>query len=512
MKLSSSLIVAVILSTVLIVSTLSRDNIHVSINPDHKMDIAKNFGAKQAVRNYTIPGSFLAFSIEVSSMMYYLDQKEAKPKRWFVQLLKNLKELTGYAPTIRIGGNSADWSWYNPSRRPRPQYIVYDTDINYFVSLKELAKEMEMQFMFGVNFLSGYDPSYALEEVKAISQFLGWEYIRAIQLGNEPDVYGGHYRAPGYTFAQYKVESAKYRSAIRSTDTRIPYDIFSGPDFCCPGGKYYLNGPDFVATQTKEYNSYGFHIYPLSACGGGKPTMQQLLSDHSVSIKNLTVFRDIAKTADEHNKEWIISETNNICCEGYPGVSNTFASAVWALDFMFSAASIGPNAIHFHASGFSYYTAIQIDKTGERPNYYKIMPMYYAWLMFNTAIGRGSTLLDLSVKTSNPFIKAWAVIDNQDETLRVMIIQKDLNTMVESDIEIQIEKATLYDSVGEMYVLKGADMYDNSTVTFAGQSFENTTDGKPRGDKVTHRVSGVDGVFKLQLPPASAILLVIKRK
>lgn len=482
----------------------------VMIDPERKMNIGENVGWPNITKVAHVPPSFLAFSIEISSIMFYFDEKKMKPRPWFVQLLRNLQEKTGVVPRIRLGGNSADWSWYNPSGKPKPPNIVYDEKETFFKSLKALSDEVKVQYYFGVNFLSGYDPTNALNEVKAISMYLGWENIYAIQLGNEPDVYGGHYRSPGYTFAQYQIETHKYRDAIRSVDNNIPYEIFSGPDFCCPGRQYYENGPDFVKSNNNEYKNYGFHIYPLSACGGNKVTMQELLSDKSVSIKDMRIFKSIAKAAVERKKEWIISETNNICCEGYQGVSDTFASALWALDFMFSAATLGPSAMHFHASGFSYYTPIIIDKTGKNPDFFRVMPIYYAFLMWNTAIQQGSSLLHTNSTSSESMTKIWSAIDDNDQTIRVVIIQKDMNCHKDTTVTIQIP-SDKYSAEGEIILLKGVDYVQSSNVTIAGQTFDNSKDGKPHGERIVTTLKAKSPrVFDILLPPASAILFSVK--
>jgi hypothetical protein len=43
-----------------------------------------------------------------------------------------------------------------------------------------------------------------------------------------------------------------------------------------------------------------------------------------------------------------IDETNNISCKGQPGVSNTFASALWAVDYAARAMAAGVQGLYFH--------------------------------------------------------------------------------------------------------------------------------------------------------------------
>jgi hypothetical protein len=43
-----------------------------------------------------------------------------------------------------------------------------------------------------------------------------------------------------------------------------------------------------------------------------------------------------------------IDETNNISGKGQPGVSNTFASALWAADYIARAMAAGVRGLDFH--------------------------------------------------------------------------------------------------------------------------------------------------------------------
>ena len=43
-----------------------------------------------------------------------------------------------------------------------------------------------------------------------------------------------------------------------------------------------------------------------------------------------------------------IDETNNVSCKGQPGVSNTFASALWATDYIARAMAAGVGGLDFH--------------------------------------------------------------------------------------------------------------------------------------------------------------------
>jgi hypothetical protein len=502
-----ALCIIILVSTTLAIQT---DHVHITIDPNDKMNIPRNFGVNNDTNySYSIPPSFIGFSIEISSIMYYCDENQHVPKPWFTRMLFNLKELTGHVPIIRLGGNSGEFSWFNPNGKPMPRFIKYDIKPNWFLTLKGLSEQTGTKFIIGINFLDGYKFSFGLPEVHAIDKLLGWKYIHALQIGNEPDNYEMFaYRPMPYSFEQYNIETTKLRKLIL---TIAPSVKFQGPDFCCDYGFMQRNYPsDFINLHHSEYDSFGFHLYALSACDGLTPTINQLLEETAVSILwNATIYKNLARKSYELKKPWYLSESNNVVCSGFNGVSDTFAGALWAIDWMFSGASIGASGIHFHATGTNSYTPIIVDPTGKNP-YPTAMPIYYAMLLFNTMIGKGSKLLNNKVTSSNQHIKVWSVIDNNDNTVRIVCLNKDLHAKDSAQINIQIVSQE-YESYGELIYLEAPTIYSNSSVTLAGQSIDPKT-GSLHGERTVTKVSATDGYFQFNLKPASATLFTINKK
>lgn len=75
---------------------------------------------------------------------------------------------------------------------------------------------------------------------------------------------------------------------------------------------------------------------------------------------------------------------------GAPGLSNTAEAAIWAVDYMLQAATLGVSRVHFH-NGLGYrYNIFQPAPNLQdglnitRPH---ILPLYHAFLIVNEAIG-----------------------------------------------------------------------------------------------------------------------------
>lgn len=84
----------------------------------------------------------------------------------------------------------------------------------------------------------------------------------------------------------------------------------------------------------------------------------------------------------------------NTYSHGAPGVSNTAEAAIWAVDYMLQAATLGIRRVHFH-NGLGYrYNLFQPASGLEdglnitRPH---ILPLYHAFLIVNEAIGTSNS-------------------------------------------------------------------------------------------------------------------------
>jgi hypothetical protein len=96
------------------------------------------------------------------------------------------------------------------------------------------------------------------------------------------------------------------------------------------------------------------HHYSGSFCAGTSGLLADLM-DKSTIRSNLSYFVSDIAAAREHGLDYILGETNSYSCHGAPGVSNTAGAALWALDYVLFAASIGVTRVHFHHGiGFKY--------------------------------------------------------------------------------------------------------------------------------------------------------------
>src|SRR4051794_5184554 len=134
-----------------------------------------------------VPRSFAGFSIEYTSTQDYFGAPGA-PNAAFLQLLQTLGAGGTGPPTIRLGGNSGDASWWNPDGRARPAGVDTDLTPTWLSTLRPVAERGGARFVLGGNFAIG-DPQDSVSYLQAAVSALPPGSIEAYELGNEADLY-----------------------------------------------------------------------------------------------------------------------------------------------------------------------------------------------------------------------------------------------------------------------------------------------------------------------------------
>ena len=246
------------------------------------------------------------------------------------------------AGVLRLGGVSADEqvAWTGPRAGgdallpPWADTAITTADLE---GLAALARASGWRVLLTVN-LGHYDPAAAAQEAAAARSALG-SHLAGIEIGNEPDRYvGRHLRAPGWSFAAYRTQAEAYRAAIERAAPGVP---IAGPD-PASGDLAWLR----AAARALHPQLLTDHYYPLSSCGY-RPTVGELLSA-SVRRKESAALAGAIAIARSAATPLRLDEVNSVSCEGFPGTSDTFASALWALDYTARAIASGAVGIDFH--------------------------------------------------------------------------------------------------------------------------------------------------------------------
>ncbi len=202
-----------------------------------------------------------------------------------------------------------------------------------------------------------------------------------------------------------------------------------------------------------------------------------------------------------------MGEMNSISCSGEAGVSDIFASALWAADSMFEFANDGVDGVNFHNGNGGAYALFTfgIAGSGNATTYSltSVRPEYYGLLFFQQATANGARLLPVTALTTNANLKVWATIDKQG-VVRVVLLNKD-----ESAGGNVVLSLPGFGSAA-LTRLHAPSYTSTSGLTLAGQTFDTSADGTAQGIAYGEPVSPSGGTYTVAMPITSAAILTIQ--
>jgi hypothetical protein len=248
-----------------------------------------------------------------------------------------------------------------------------------------------------------------------------------------------------------------------------------------------------------------YHRYPLRGCttDPSDPTfasIPNLLADSS-SAGLAAGVKPFVKVAANHHLPLRIAEMNSASCEGAAGVSDTFASALWALDTMFNFAAIGVQGVNFHMLPGSHYELFTPSQTAGGTWQAFVHPEYYGLQMFAQAFPPGARML--TVKAPAGPTKVWATRE-ADGVTHVVVINQDPSN--EHDISVTVPGQT---GAGTIESLTAPSISATSGVQLGQQSYgaETTTGKLPTPTQTSATPTG--STYTIPAPAASAQMLSI---
>ena len=137
--------------------------------------------------------------------------------------------------------------------------------------------------------------------------------------------------------------------------------------------------------------------------------------------------------AHRHHLPFRLTEINTASCQGAAGVSDTFASALWALNTMFNLAGVGVDGVNFHMLPGSHYELFTPSQASSGAWQAFVHPEYYGLYLFAQAFPPGARLLPVTAP-SGP-VKVWAT-QAGDGSVRVTLINQD--PTADHDVQLQI--------------------------------------------------------------------------
>lgn len=426
---------------------------------------------------------------------------------------------------LRIGGNSSEYCWWksHPRQTPPPPPKYAHSSANWmphsYTAIHPEAVDNLAGFLHAANWTVIYGlnlgtatPEAAAEEAAYAARTLG-DRLAYFQIGNEPDYYGqpnNGLRPPSWDYDRYFTQWLTFARAILQ---RVPHARFGGPDvgstvdwvvrFAEQAPKHL---PGHIAACTSHYYAEGPPDNP-------SVTIARLLRPDPRVRRDITRIMAAAHAA---HLPYRMTEGNSCYRGGKPGMSNAFASALWAADYMLELASYGCVGVNLHggstsairralgnhlpglkvspgaaaqAANGSFYTPI----AGDRHSGFTARPDFYGMKLANFLAGGRMRPVHSSIDPTRATAYA-ADFPGSPETghTRLIFINKDAQQPLSITLRTHAH-ATLWS-------LAAPSLHAISHVTLAGA----TLGEHPFHPRQTQHLAPTRGTLTITLPPASA--------
>ena len=478
--------------------------------------------------NVSVPGNrvnedFVGFSMEQKTLTTYAGGGTIVGSFWvssptaltqFRNLLTNISSHS----IIRVGGNSADrLNWVAGARGSNSSTTnLYNSDIDKFFGF---LSTVGWKSIYTVNFAkdsanyAGNAPAEDAAEANYVYSTYG-SLLKSISIGNEPMAYVVNgYRNP-YTPSQYVTNYLPVYDAIKSLNASIPIsggDIGRRTEYNTWNGMYLQKMNNLSATSpARPINSFNAHAYPFRGnelTGTTEQNIDALINSLSPGSTFQTNLSYLSNLASINNTPFRMSETNSITeGPGSTGVVNSFATAIWALDYLYALASYKAEGANFHTGGSSNLTYSPIYRANTANGAYGIGAIYYGLLAFMDG-ARNQRLLAVTPpnSTTSPRASYYATTSDDGKTLTVTLINKDFNNTINASVNIPgmaIGTAS-YQTLrpqNNMYDLAANTFYANAQVTADGTF----TKGVPSTLSLTNTTS-----FSVTIAPMTAVIVTV---
>jgi Glycosyl hydrolase family 79 C-terminal beta domain len=456
-------------------------------------------GAHESVT--AIPHSFLGFSTE-----YWTLPVDEHHISLYKRILSMIHVQGDGRFVLRIGGDSSDHAVWDPAARRLPPW-AYAVTPALVRRTARIVRQLGLRVIIDLNTFTS-TPRLGAQWARAAEAGFPKGSIIGFEIGNEPDLYShaewvSELKGSGFDLAKLPLTITPasyvrdYRAFARALISVVPRVPLLAPALANP-----VRDLNWIVTLLRSPHPglrvVSVHRYPYSACSSpGKPnwpTIPRLLSEQATAGMAHTVRQAVA-LGRRAGLPVRLTEINSVTCGGVRGVSNSFATALWAPDALFELVRSGVIGADLHLRVYSVNAPFYYDTHGIRPR-----PLLYGLILFKRMLGPDSRLVPVQLRTPRSLhLKVWAVREGAD-TLNVLVINKGARS---TTVNLHLPPA----GPGSVQRLLAPSAYSKSGVTLDGQSLSDQVIWHGRAQ--TQTVTPSRGRYALEVRDQSAALLTV---
>lgn len=453
-----------------------------------------------------ISSQFIGLSYETSLLL-----PDARGQHYFSSSNQPLLAMfkTIGVQNLRIGGNSVDTATF-----PVPR----DEDIR---QLLDFAKAARIKLIYSVRLKepSNSDapaiPLNNAESAAKIAHFIhdhSPEVIDCFAIGNEPSYLK--------EYAAYTTHWKSIRDAILAV---YPEATFCGPD--------QDPAPELDAHMVEDFGipagrlvKISQHTYPFG-CSFKNPKdrddIRKLVPVDAVAAREKMlspaayatyqkIYDGIAHATAGTPVTYCLSETNSFWFSGLKGASDSYASALWAADYLHWWAAHGAANVDFHTgdrTGGEVTLPCQYAAFVTSANGYEARPLAYGMKLFDLG-GHGSSIPIDAAATARKDLSAYATLAN-DKKMYVTLINKShgssgqsIDVLIKPDVPLAASGAQviyLRSKNDDISATAGDVTLGDAQIQPDGTWNGHWTDLPPSGE--------AENVIRISVPPATAAVV-----
>jgi hypothetical protein len=453
-------------------------------------------------RPQPVPRSFLGLSTEYWTLPFYQGHL-----RLLERVLSLLHVQADGPMIVRIGGDSADHTFWVPQMQSMPRW-AFRIGPSWLRLPGLLAKRDHVRLLLDLNLVTGSSPG-AARWARAANRYLPRRSIIGFEIGNEPDIYNrwqwlaqlGRGREAAalprrLSAGTYLNDFRTYAHALARVAPHVP---LVAPALANPAVDVgWLGG--LIAGAHPGLGLVSVHRYPYSACvrrrAANYPSIQRVLSDNAT----VGLVRSVApaiRLAEHAHLPIRLTELNSVTCGGLRGVSDTFATALWAPDALFGLIKAGVDGANIHVRAFTANAAFVITRRGLLAR-----PLLYGMILFARALGPDARLVPVRLSSSRGslHLKVWAA-RVRPNLWHVLLISKGAQG---ARVDLRLPAS----GPATVQRLQAPAVTARAGMTLAGQQLDRV--GAWRGRFVTQTLAPVRGGYSLTVPRFSAALVTVR--
>jgi glycosyl hydrolase family 79 len=244
--------------------------------------------------------------------------------------------------------------------------------------------------------------------------------------------------------------------------------------------------PTFITKiQPREISFLSSHFYWTGPPTDPKVQIDTLLQPNGWFDYNMKRDMEASKASGLPFRN---TEGNSCYRGGKDGVSNVYASALWATDYCLQLARWGAVGATFHSGGVANYSPI----AGDSARGYEIRPEFCGLLLVSNL--QGAKLVESEFKCEGVNANAYAFLAGRKR--KVVVVNKD--RVQDIDLRIEVQGSAIVSR------LSGPSLDSKTGTTLGGALVSGTGTWKPAKGE---RFQAVSGAVTVPIPAASAAVI-----